>query len=187
MASSSTFPSSHQNTSVSGVFLSRLCTPFCFGYTDCCQHPGMQCWPLAWLIARPCFVLLLQVCCRGRTISRHSWFWGPEACNYWRLNWLAGRDPVQLAENLSVTWPLVSSTGPQPNWLEPSGMQLVQGQVVRKAPGTAGYEAWQHANTTSTPVGGTNPRTDTLEGGLQHDTHQHLYVHGRIWWQNGYL
>ena len=85
MASSSTFPSSHQNTSVSGVFLSRLCTPFCFGYTDCCQHPGMQCWPLAWLIARPCFVLLLQVCCRGRTISRHSWFWGPEACNYWRL------------------------------------------------------------------------------------------------------
>lgn len=70
---------------VSGVFLCRLCTPFCFGDTDCSQHTGMQCWPSAWLNARPCFALLLQVCCRGRTISRHSWFWGPEACNYRKL------------------------------------------------------------------------------------------------------
>ncbi|CAI9164059.1 unnamed protein product [Rangifer tarandus platyrhynchus] len=31
-------------------------------------------------------------------------------------------------------------------------MQLVQEQVVGEAPGTAGYEAWQHANTTSTPL-----------------------------------
>ena len=32
-------------------------------------------------------------------------------------------------------------------------------------------------------VCGLAPRTNSLEGGLQNDTYQHLYAHGRIWSQ----
>lgn len=186
MEPSSTFPSSHQNQVFQGfswvgcVHLSALDILIAVSTLECSAGP------------RPGWLQGPAVCCCFRYAAgaeQSPGTAGFEAQGHVITgDLLVGRQsPVQLAENLSVTWALVRSTGPQPNWLEPSGMQLVQEQVVGEAPGTAGYEAWQHANTTSTPVGGTNPSTDTLEGGLQNDTHQHLYAHGRIWWQNGYL
>ena len=73
-------------------------------------------------------------------------------------NLLASRAPAQLAESPSVTWPLVSGIGPQPDWLAQWHATATGVLVSGVSPGMAGYEAWWCASAASMLVDGTSPQ-----------------------------